>query len=301
MAQVITEEIQHEKFGRLVKISNGIIEIYVPYNFGPRIMHYSFCGESNVFCDDAPAQIKVGEEMWKMMGGHRFWHSPEVFPRTYMPDNQPVTINFIEDGIIVIQETENWVQVQKELEIIIDKKTSCVKVVHKLTNKNAWDIKLALWGLTVMKKGGYEVIPYQNRDTGFLSNRHLALWPYTHIQDKRVNFGKKYIGLSQNPREKQPFKIGINNEAGWAAYFNQGNMFVKKFKHDVDCSYPDGGCSYETYTTDFMLEMESLSPISVVKANTCITHTEYWYLFKDIEIPKSEEEMDIIVKKYIEI
>jgi hypothetical protein len=109
-----------------------------------------------------------------------------------------------------------------------------------------------------MAIGGKEVIPQTVRDTGLLPNRIVALWPYTNLKDPRVIFGEKYIILQQDPNIKRPLKFGTSNENGWAVYFNNNHLFVKYYTHDNNARYPDFGVSYETYTTDFMLEMESL-------------------------------------------
>lgn len=299
MARVLITEIEDTRFGPSVRLTNCEVELLVPRNFGPRIMSYGFCGGVNELCTQAPRQAQVGEETWKMVGGHRFWHSPEAFPRTYMPDNAAVQIDPVENGLRVIQKEEKWVQVQKEVEVRLALSGGRVSIVHKLTNKNAWDINLALWGITLLEPGGEEWIPQPNRDTGYLSNRHIALWPYTHMDDPRLRWGDKYIRLRQDTGAEAPCKIGLNNEAGWAAYFSRGNMFLKGFSFDKDRSYPDGGCSYETYTTDFMLEMESLSPLATVKAGESFCHQEWWDLIPEIEAPKNEDEMDIVYEKNI--
>lgn len=297
MAKVFTEEMEQPRFGSSVRLTNGEVELFIPRNFGPRILSYGFCGGVNVLCDHAPVQERVGDETWRMVGGHRFWHSPEAFPRTYMPDNEPVQIALLENGLCVTQKEERWVQVQKELEIRLAPSGGRVDIVHKLTNRNAWDISLALWGITLLEPGGEEWIPQPDRDTGYLSNRHISLWPYTQMDDPRLRWGSKYIRLRQDPEKETPCKIGHNNEAGWAAYFNHGNMFVKGFHHEQDQVYPDGGCSYETYTNETLLEMESLSPLLTVKAGETLSHTEYWDLFPGIAAPENEDEMDTICEQ----
>lgn len=68
-----------------------------------------------------------------------------------------------------------------------------------------------------------------------------------------------------------------------------------------DAEYPDFGASYETYTTDYMLEMESLSPFVQLEPDAAITHVEEWELIENIAPPArdDEQEIDKAVSKYI--
>jgi hypothetical protein len=140
-----------------------------------------------------------------------------------------------------------------------------------------------------MAPGGKEIIPQTHQDTGLLPNRLMVLWPYTRLNDPRLYFGNKYIVLQQDPDIKEPLKFGTSNENGWAVYFNHNHLFIKNYIHNKNARYPDFGVSYETYTTDFMLEMETLSPLTVLEPDTCIEHFEDWGLFDNLPMPSNDE------------
>ncbi|CUH94669.1 hypothetical protein P22_0735 [Propionispora sp. 2/2-37] len=297
---VTVKEIQYKTLGKCVELSNATIELVITTDCGPRVIRGGFVGKANEFCEDSPAvQETYGNSTWKMRGGHRLWHSPEYFPRTYMPDNEAVAWNRVNHGIRVVQECERWVQIQKSMEITLQGDNK-VRVKHCLLNRNAWAIEVAAWAITVMAPGGTAVVAQPSRDTGFLSNRVLALWPYSKMNDHRVYWGEKYITLTQDLKQKQPFKFGIANEAGWAAYFNHGNLFIKRHTHTIGGTYPDFGVSYETYTNDFMLEMETLSPVVKLEPESSLLHEEEWEFIAGIPLTDpSEDNMDAVVKKYI--
>jgi hypothetical protein len=144
-----------------------------------------------------------------------------------------------------------------------------------------------------MATGGTEIVPQCQIDTDLLPNRMLSLWPYTNMNDHRVTWGKKYILLKQDPKCTEAFKFGISNTDGWAAYANHGNLFIKKFTPIDGALYPDySGSSYETYTIDFMLEMETLSPLVILEPDGIIEHVETWQLFKDVPVPRNESDVD---------
>ena len=301
MSEIKIRETEYMSYGKCVEISNGQVDLLVTVDVGPRIIRFGLIGKENEFCDNGTLKMQVGDDEWRIMGGHRLWHSPEENPRTYSPDNQPVSWEKIENGIRVTQKTEPWVQIKKQMEITMSSCCNKVKVVHRLTNENAWPIELSAWGITVMATGGLEVVPQPNRETDLLANRVLSLWPYAKMNDHRVYWGDKFITLKQDPATAAPFKFGITNEHGWAAYFNHGNLFVIRFHHDGDSVYPDFGVSYETYTTDYMTEMETLSPFTRLQPGAALTHTEEWELISNVAAPdpRNEDEIEKAVNSYI--
>lgn len=275
---ITVKEISYKSFGRCLELSNEKCDLLVTLDVGPRIIRFGFKGRENLFCENTEFKVKSGDEYWYIYGGHRLWHSPEANPRTYYPDNYPVDYEKIEGGIKV-SVYEKWRQVIKEMEIILDERESKVKIVHRIINKNAWDIELSVWALTVMDKGGVEIIPVNTKDTELLPNMNIAIWPYTKLNDKRVTWGEEYITIRQDENAIVPFKIGLNNQSGWAAYINHGVTFIKRYQHIEGETYPDFGVSYETYTNNFMLEMETLSPLKRIKPDEYIEHIEEWEIF----------------------
>jgi hypothetical protein len=305
MGKVNIKEISYKGFGKCMEISNGEVDLVVTVETGPRIIRYGFVGERNQFCDDAPLTLDVNGENWRLMGGHRLWTSPEEYPRTYMPDNKPVEYRKTDRGIIVRQKADPWVQVEKEMEISISERGTRVTVGHKLVNRSAWPVEMAAWALSVMDEGGISIIPVPQHESHFSDgakgSRVIALWAYSRMDDTRVRWGNKYITLRQDGNVEGNIKFGISNEDGWAAYINKGNMFINKFGYIEGAVYPDKGVSYETFTNDFMLEIESLSPLTMLKPGESLLHEENWYLFKGVDVPENEDEIDEIAGKYIKV
>ncbi|KGM98003.1 hypothetical protein Z968_01380 [Clostridium novyi A str. 4552] len=310
MGKVKIEEIAYKKWGNCLKINNGLIEVVATLDFGPRIIRFCNIEKDNMFFEDETFKIANNgqqfsifdsDEGWKIYGGHRLWVSPESDPRTYYPDNKKVEWNNMENGVLLKAQKEKWTNIQKEIELRLDEDKAEVTLVHKITNLGPWSIKCAPWALTVMAPGGKEVIPQSSRKTGLLPNRQLVLWPYSKLNDKRLYLGEKYITLKQNKDNEQQFKIGINNELGWIAYFNYNNLFIKKYNHLIDGMYPDFGVSYETYTNNLMLEMETLGQLQDIEPYKAIEHKEQWYLFEDVVVPDDNDfEIEKVIKPYID-
>ena len=143
------EELCYKSFGKCVRLTNGIIELVVTLEVGPRIIRFSAVGGENVFFEDDERKTNhddqkeiyaecYGDDLkpWAILGGHRIWTSPEAFPRSYVPDYKS-EYETIENGIKVISPVQSWIQLQPEFEITITGENE-VKVVHRLKNCGAW-------------------------------------------------------------------------------------------------------------------------------------------------------------------
>lgn len=306
MSKVISKEVEYKNYGKCIEISNGIVKLIVTVDLGPRIINYSFVDGENIMWEDInrimsnESAAEVFGSPWYIYGGHRLWASPEALPRTYYADNEPIKYETVENGVRFIQGVQKWNQYQCEFTVTLCPNCSDVRIDHKITNCAAWDVNLALWPITVLSQGGIEIVPQPTVDTGLLGNRLIALWPYTKLTDKRLTFGDRYIALKQDTNAKSPVKFGINSEHGFAMYFNHGDVFVKKFDVVPNGTYPDGGMSFETYTSENFLEMESLGEYKAIAPGKCAEHTENWSLFKAPAPDEFDEsKIDELVEKYV--
>ncbi|TCO68120.1 hypothetical protein [Caldanaerobacter subterraneus] len=293
------EKINFSGWENSIRLSNGIIDVVATTDIGPRIVRFGFEEDANEFnLDPRTLRLKGGDE-FRFYGGHRLWHSPEDRKRTYIPDNDPVDWHEIENGIRLIQKPEKWVNTQKEIDIVLNPNENKVRLVHRITNLGAWPIELSAWTITVLAPEGIEIIPQPNKDTDLLPNRQIVLWPYSKMNDKRVYWGEKYIALKQDPNNRKPFKLGINNQEGWAAYVRGGHLFIKRYYPKENATYPDFGVSFETYTNDWMLEIETLSPLTKLQPGETVEHIEEWELYDGVYVKDIDEDVfDEIAKKY---
>lgn len=275
-------------------LSNGTIELVITAEVGPRIIRFGFVDDVNEFCEVADDLGKTDGDEWRMYGGHRFWHAPEQAGRTDLPDNTPVEITKEGNVIQVIQPTENETGLQKTLLITMGDDNH-VHIEHRLSNYSLWAVECAPWALSVMTTGGQAILPLPPRiphGEALLPANSLTLWTYTNMGDPRWTWGDKYIMLQQDENATMPQKIGAEIKDGWAAYLREGHLFVKCFDYHKDATYPDLGCNFETFTNDFMLEMESLAPMQRIEPGTTAVHHEDWYLFKDVSPVANDTDVD---------
>jgi len=312
MNNIKIEKISYSNYGNCVRLSNGIIEAVITLDCGPRIIRFSFIGKDNFMFEDINRDVSVNGEVveavfgkgseWFIYGGHRMWLSPEDMPLSYYPDNEQVICNEIKNGVDLIAPVQRVNEVQFRFEITMKTEKTNLEIKHYVTNTGNNTRNNAIWGLTVLGKGGLEVIPQPLYDTGLLANRVISLWPYSDMSDERVYFGKKYITLKQDKNISSAFKFGINNIRNWAAYFNHDSMFIKKYHCNPEGKYPDYGTSFETYTNKHFLEMESLGELTDITPGSTLFHSEEWELVDNIKRPNEKDEVtiDALVKVYIE-
>jgi hypothetical protein len=264
-----------------IKLYNNKIELVITTDVGPRIISCGFINGKNLLYVSPEDQGKTGGDTWRIYGGHRLWHSPEVMPRTYFPDN--IMVDFKWNGLTLklSQNVESNTGMRKEMEITIEPDCNKIKILHRIINKNLWDIELSPWAITACAAGGRAILPqepYVDPADFLLPARPVVLWYYTNMDDPRWIWGNKYIQLKHNYSIISEQKIGILNKQGWAAYYLQGDILMKYFEFNNDAIYPDYGCNNEIYVNGNFLEIESLGPLTKIAPYGAVEHTEYWML-----------------------
>ena len=272
------------------RLSDGRIEAIVTADVGPRVIRLGFVGGRNEFSEvpEHTQQTPYGE--WRMYGGHRLWHAPEATPRSYYPDNDPLEVEVGEEYVHVLQPVEPPTGIRKSMKVTLT--DGSFEVEHGLTNEGLWPIELAPWAISVMAPGGVALLPQATAHDpdNLLPNRALTLWPYTDLRDRRLQMGKDLIRLHQDAGAPGPIKVGLNNDTGYAAYFNRAHLFLKRFAVDPLAIYPDNGSTVESYTDQRMLELETLGALALLESGESAYHTERWYLFDEVSLDLADEE-----------
>lgn len=286
-----TEIKDYLDYGKVLCLTNGVIEAYVTIDVGPRIIRFGFVGGQNIMCDNRNAFEPKEDEAfqsffgkgkkWENLGGHRIWISPESYPETYYPDLNPVKYEITESGAVFIPDAETENGVAKQLEIKMDPDDANMYVTMRVTNISNTAQEFSIWGLTVSAVDGMLIIPMNDNDTGLLANRNISVWPYTNLADSRLHFGNRYVTLRQDTDATQPLKLGFDLNQAETYYCLGEDIFRKSYEtYHPHEKYPDNNCSFETYTCSDFTEVESLSPLKMVQQNETVSLTEHWSLHK---------------------
>jgi hypothetical protein len=297
-ARVRVEKSEYKGWKNCYRITNGEIEAIVTGDVGPRIIRFAFSGGQNLFKEFDDQVGKSGEEKFQLRGGHRVWKAPEDPVATWAPDNVPVDVQVTATGVIAREPVEPLTKLQKEIEVSMAESGTRMTVINRITNRGLFPLRFSAWALTMMAPGGIAVSEFPPRGKhpiNLEATNPLVMWAYTNLADSRWKFTKKYMTLRQDPNNADAQKLGMFNPDTWAAYLLNGEAFLKRAQAEPAKTYPDFGCSFETFTNNEFLEMETLGPLTDLPPGRTVEHTERWALFRGVT-PNSltDEELDRI-------
>lgn len=276
-------------------ISNGAIELVVLTEVGPRIIHASLADKPNLFAvfDE---QFEPDHKGYPLLGGHRLWHAPEHPVRTYVHDNQPVNVK-VDEAVHLTAPIETLTGIQKQISIEFIG-TNRVQITHQLTNHGIWPVRLAGWGISMMKPDGVGVFPLPPRaphsDQTLLPNSRLNLWSYTDFSDPRYTFTPTAILLRQD-RERPAQKFGGVVPDGWLAYAHPDGLFIKYSDYQALPVMSDEAQA-EIYTDPRVMEIEMLSEWRTLATGERLTHVEIWDILPPVALPQDEAGVEEIMK-----
>jgi len=286
-AAVKIEKTAYQGWPNCYRISNGEVELVVTTDVGPRVIRYAFTGWKNVFKEFEEQMGKKGESTWQARGGHRLWMAPEDAVLSYALDNSTVQAVVKGDGIELTGPVEKETGLRKQIVVKLAATGSAVEVMHRITNQGPKARQLAAWSLTMMDQGGTAIVAFPPRGThpkDLQPTNPLVMWAFTDFSDKRWQFTKKYLLLRQDPKNGSPQKTGLFNKDTAGAYLVGTDLFLKRASAQDAAKQPDFGCSFETFTNDQFLELETLSQVSNVAPGATIEHVEHWSLHRNVKI-----------------
>lgn len=268
------------RWGRVLWLSNDVLQIGVALNFGIRVVHLSCIDCENLFYVQ-PEDLSDGfstDDGWKLYGGHRIWMAPES-EKSCCPDNAPVSWEEKDDGILVTQQPDPALGIRKTLHIafLADSGVRLTQCVQNITDA---PIDGAAWGVNTLDGGGTAVVSFTNNDKrGFTPHRVVSLWSDTNLHDPRIMFEKHRLIAKHMPLTDY-FKIGLYCFEGKAVFINKGQQFTLLFDSQPLQSYPDNGCNFELYMCKQFMELESLGTMAHLLPGESTSHSETWYLTK---------------------
>lgn len=308
-------EIVRENFhgwANTYRVGNGAVEARVVTDVGPRIVDFRPVGGENLLHVRDGEAGKSGENRWMFRGGWRLWVAPEKKETTYALDNSPCQVQVDRDRITVSGPPQPEAGIQKIVELSMRPGERALHVKSRIRNVSDQPRTYAAWSLPVLRPGGRAYLPLDVGSlTAFDSIRKLILWSYTEIGDPRYELSDRLVTIDhsrvkaapadQTGRRDDESKIGVDSARGWQAYLRGGTLFLKRFPHDPNGQYPDGGATMEVYSSAEFLELEHLGPLTTIPPGGEIPFEEHWWLFTGVEIPAGEEQALSALQKYLQL
>lgn len=268
----------HPEMGNMLWLEEGDIQIGIALDYGIRVRHLSIKGMDNLYYEQ-PADFSDGfgsADTWKLRGGHRLWLTPEC-DDSYYPDDAPVSYTLKEDGVLIVQDVEPPLGIQKTLEITF-RPDGTVYLLHHFYNRNDHPIRGASWGVNSLDASGEIEFRYAGGKKGdFYPGTVLALWGQTSLADPRLTFYPDRIHAKYMPISDY-FKLGVYCPDGVATLESKGQRLTMGFGVPDIRTLPDQGCNFELYMHKMFLEMESLGSVTEIGPGESASHWESWKL-----------------------
>jgi len=288
------EKLEYKGWQNCYRVSNGDVELIVTGDVGPRIIRFGYVGGQNLFKELQEQLGMSGEEEMRLRGGHRLWMAPEDPVATWVADNAPVEITGTPSGLVARAPAEPLTKLQKEIEVSLASLGSQVTVTHRITNRSQFVLEFSPWAVTMMAPGGVGVTGFPPRGMHpehLQATNPLVMWAYTDLSDQRLSITAKYLLLRQDSGNTNAQKFGLFNPDTWGAYWLHGELFVKRMKADPKMTFPDFGCSFETFTNHEVLELETLGPLTKVAPGQMVELVEDWGLYRDVGAPGETDDL----------
>ena len=276
--------------GEALKLATRSLELVVTTSVGPRVVSFRSLGgrKKNAFIEMPPDEPRANGML--LRGGHRLWHAPEDLARTYQPDDEPVAVRLLPKGVVLTQPIEQRTGLVKAIAIELTGERT-VRLTHTLTNRGLWPIECAPWGLTMLRPGGYGVVPLLPKGShaagDLLPSYAFVPWTYTDFSMPTWDLHRDFVGIDV-PKATEAQKLGITNYPGWSAYWNEGATFVKHAAIVAGARYPDFGSAFEVFTNGNVIELETLGVLGSIAPGQSTTHVEHWTMIDGLAKPNTD-------------
>lgn len=293
----------YKSFENAYKLENDSLELVVVTDIGPRILYFGLKKGENLFHEIGYTKEQLKENKWRNYGGHRLWIAPEDKIITYQPDNFPASAIIKEQKLKITQKEDPITKTVKEIEIRLHPSKPYAEITHKITNNGDKDFELSAWALSVLKQGGRAILPLGKKGThpeDLLPNYSINLWPYTKLGDPCWKIDSDYIQLNTKEKCDFPQKIGSSGTGGWIAYEINSVIFFKSYQYYGDSAYPDKNSSAEIFSNGKFIELETLSPLKVLKPKESLEHVEYWAILNAKDFKTAEPKILKLKQKMID-
>lgn len=259
-----------------LRLDGGGTSVTVSVSMGPRILSLAGADGRNLLADLPDARIELpGLPAYRMLGGHRLWHTPEVPATTYRPDGAPVTVTQVTGGVDLLGADDPVQGVRKRLRVTIE--DGIVHVEHEVRNSGVVPITTAAWAITQVPPRGEAWIPFGvgELDGPYLPNRAIVLWPYSSLGDERLSLEDDVAivrGIAGSPGR---VKVGTQRDRGWIAWRDGATVLVIRAAQEPG-TYGDMGAATQCYSCGDFVELETIGPAETLAPGAATVHRQTW-------------------------
>jgi hypothetical protein len=266
-----------------VRLEAGAVSVVAITSVGPRILGLLTPDGRNALVELPELTLPCpGSGPIHLRGGHRLWAAPEDPRVTYRPDDEPVAVEGLPDGVRLTARTDPVAGTQREVAVRVTGPER-LSLEHRVVNRADRAQRLAAWAITMVPPGGRAWLPLLAGPFdagGFQANRNIVLWPYTRLDDPRLSVGETLIEIRGDHRAARaatgPVKVGASLRRGWVAHWRDGVLLVKRAGHAEDRRHADLAASGQLYANPDFTELETLGPLEHLAPGEAAEHREEW-------------------------
>jgi hypothetical protein len=265
-----------------IQLDSGDVKLVASTTVGPRILGLIGPRGRNIFAELPDLMIECpGTGPSHLYGGHRLWAGPEDPRVTYRPEDGPVEVERLANGFRLTGPADPIARIRRSIAVSATG-TGCFTLVHQIENTADDAQVLAPWAITMMPSGGRAWLPLlvgPHDEGGFQANRNIVLWPYTRLDDPRLQIHDALLEARTDRDDlifDGPVKVGTAMRRGWIAHWSAGILFVKRTRHDEDARHADLQATAQTYWNGVWGELETLGPLRPVAPGGVAEHVETW-------------------------
>ena len=266
-----------------IHIDAGAARLIVTTSVGPRVLALFAGADSNAFAELPDLTLPCpGSEPIHLRGGHRLWAAPEDPRVTYRPDDDPVDVEELPDGVRLRTRSDPVAGTSRETAIHVTGPER-LTFEYRVVNTSERPQRLAAWAITMMAPLGRAWMPLLSEPFdpgGFQAQRNVVLWSYARTDDPRFVLTDTAIELRADRIPAHgvtgSFKVGTSLRRGWLAHWRAGVLLVKRAGHDEDREYADLGSSGQLYSHPDFTELETLGPLADLAPGEAAGHREDW-------------------------
>lgn len=273
-----------------VELATPALRLVAVHGIGPRLAWFGRPdGDNLLLWDDAtpPRYVRTAPgKAWTLRGGHRVWTAngpADESEETYRPDDQPGSCTTRADGFTVSGAHDPEVRTRRSIAVTV-LADDRLQIDNILVNEGDMLYACGLWALTCSKPNPSTryVIPLGDGtgwDTATITVfRCWAGHGTGSFREEQFELADDAYVLTPRGRET---KRMVRSPAGRIAMVDAERdcTFCIDGGYAADGSYP-GGANLAMYVGpgNFMVEMETMGPLAVLKPGQRIVHRQVWSL-----------------------
>jgi hypothetical protein len=171
-----------------IRIESGRMALMITTSVGPRVLGLLTEDGRNHLVELPGMTLDCpGSGPFHMRGGSRLWAAPEDARVTYRPDDEPVGVEELDDGVRLVTRPDPVAGTSRQIAIRVTGPERCA-FDYRVVNRSDRRQRLAAWSITMLQPLGRAFLPVLTEpfdEGGLQGQRNIVLWPYSRNDDPR--------------------------------------------------------------------------------------------------------------------